>query len=97
MKKGTKLLLGGLTVAAAAVGAITTVIMNRDRKPKRRQPDSSPDKWARPGMTVTFRAELMPGRDADERTFKVTDLLPSGRVLLDRVAGEHVQKEFERR
>jgi hypothetical protein len=46
-------------------------------------------------MTVTFRAELMPGRDADQRTFKVTNLLPSGRVLLDRVAGEHAQKEFE--
>jgi hypothetical protein len=48
-------------------------------------------------MKVTFRAELMPGRDADERTYKVTDLLPSGRVLLDRAAGEHAQKEFEQR
>jgi hypothetical protein len=90
-------LLGGLTVAAAAAGAFATVIMNKDRKPKRRLRDSSLDKWARPGMTVTFRAELMPGRGADERTFKVTDLLPSGRVLLDRVAGEHMQKEFEQR
>jgi hypothetical protein len=97
MKKGTKLLLGGLTVAAAAAGAIATVIMNRDRKPKQRLRDSSLDKWARPGMKVTFRAELMPGRDADARTYKVTDLLPSGRVLLDRVSGEHAQKEFERR
>ena len=97
MKKGTKLLLGGLTVAAAAGGAIATVIMNRERKPKRRLHDSSLDRWARPGMNVTFRAELMPGRDSDERTFKVTDLLPSGRVLLDRVAGEHAQKEFEQR
>jgi len=97
MKKGTKLLLGGLTVAAAAAGAIATVIMNRDRKPKRLPNDSSLDAWARPGMKVTFRAELMPGRDADERTYKVTDLLPSGRVLLDRVAGEHAQKEFEQR
>ena len=97
MKKGTKLLLGGLTVAAAAAGAFATVIMNRDRKPKRRPRDSSSDTWARPGMAVTFRAELMPGRDADERTFKVTDLLPSGRVLLDRVAGEHARKEFEQR
>jgi len=95
MKKGTKLLLGGLTVAAAAAGAVGAVLMNKDRKPRRRQSDSSLDKWARPGMMVTFRAELMPGRDADERTFKVTDLLPSGRVLLDRVSGEHAQKEFE--
>jgi hypothetical protein len=97
MKKGTKLLLGGLTVAAAAAGAIATVIMNKDRKPKRLGNDSSLDSWARPGMNVTFRAELMPGRDSDERTYKVTDLLPSGRVLLDRVSGEHAQKEFERR
>jgi hypothetical protein len=96
MKKGTKLLLGGLTVAAAAAGAIGAIIMKTDRRPKRRR--GSPlaeSRWARPGMTVTFRAELMPGRDADQRTFKVTNLLPSGRVLLDRVAGEHAQKEFE--
>jgi hypothetical protein len=93
MKKGTKLLLGGVTVAAAAVGAIGAVIMKRDRKSKRGR---APDSWARPGMKVTFRAELMPGRDPDERTYEVTDLLPSGRVLLDRVNGEHTQTEFER-
>ena len=97
MKKGTKLLLGGLTVAAAAAGAIGAVIMNRDRKPKRRLRNSSSDSWARPGMKVTFRAELMPGRDADERTYQVTNFLPSGRVLLDRIAGEHNQQEFEHR
>src|SRR5215471_6834466 len=97
MKKGTKLLLGGLTFAAAAAGAIGAIIMKMDRKPRRRRAPSLESRWARPGMMVTFRAELMPGRDADQRTFKVTDLLPSGRVLLDRVAGEHAQKEFERR
>ncbi|HEX7723389.1 MAG TPA: hypothetical protein VF397_14615 [Pyrinomonadaceae bacterium] len=95
MKKGTKLLLGGVTVAAAAVGAIGAVIMKRDRKSKRFR-SRAPDSWARPGMKVTFRAELMPGRDPDERTYEVTDLLPSGRVLLDRVNGEHTQTEFER-
>jgi len=47
-------------------------------------------------MKVTFRAELMPGRDGSERTFQVADLLPSGRVLLDGVSGEHAEKEFER-
>jgi hypothetical protein len=47
-------------------------------------------------MKVTFRAELMPGRDGSERTFQVTDLLSSGRVLLDGVSGEHAEKEFER-
>jgi len=46
-------------------------------------------------MTVTFRAELMPGREPSERTFQVTSLLPSGRVLLAGVTGEHAQKEFE--
>ena len=96
MKKGTKLLLAGLTVAAAAAGAVGAVIMN-DRKPKRRRRDTNLDTWARPGMQVTFRAELMPGRDSDQRTYRVSDLLPSGRVLLEGVAGEHVQKEFEQR
>ena len=70
--------------------------MKKDHKSKRRRALVD-DAWARPGMAVTFRAELMPGRDSDERTFRVTDLLPSGRVLLDRVAGEHTQKEFENR
>lgn len=54
------------------------------------------DVWARPGMMVTFRAELMPGRDRHERTFRVKELLPSGRVLLHAVDGEHAEKEFER-
>ena len=94
MKKGTKLLLGGLTVAAATAGAIGAVIMKSNRKRRRRVLESS---WTRPGMTVTFRAELMPGRDADQRSYKVMHLLPSGRVLLDRVTGEHAQKEFEPR
>jgi len=53
------------------------------------------DVWARPGMLVTFRAELMPGRDRQDRTFRIKELLPSGRVLLDAVDGEHAQKEFE--
>ena len=72
--------------------------MNRDGKSKRgrrRDQPLAPDKWARPGMKVTFRAELMPGREAGDRTYQITDLLPSGRVLLDRVAGEHARKEFE--
>ena len=53
------------------------------------------DVWARPGMNVTFRAELMPGRDRDERTFRVKELLPSGRVSLHGVGGEHTETEFE--
>ena len=99
MKKSTKRLLGGLALAAAGLGAIGAVVMNRNGRPKRgrlTERDPSRDRWARPGMKVTFRAELMPGRDGSERTFQVTDLLPSGRVLLEGVSGEHAEKEFER-
>ena len=46
-------------------------------------------------MPVTFRAELMPGRDRHERTFIVKELLSSGRVSLQGVDGEHAEKEFE--
>ena len=51
--------------------------------------------WARPGMSVTFRAELMPGRDRAARTFRVAEVLPSRRVVLGGFAGEHVASEFE--
>ena len=98
MKKSTKRLLGGAALVAAAAGAIGAVIMNRDGKPKRRprrDKRAEPNMWARPGMTVTFRAELMPGRETSERTFQVTNLLPSGRVLLDGVSGEHTETEFQ--
>ena|SRR6266567_6192288 len=98
MKKSAKRLLGGAALAAAAAGAIGAILMNRDGKPKRKRrrdkPDA-PDVWARPGMKVVFRAELMPGRDASERTFQVTNLLPSGRVLLEGVSGEHTETEFQ--
>jgi hypothetical protein len=57
--------------------------------------DKMSDRWARPGMSVTFRAELMPSRETAERTFRVTELLPSGRVKLEGVAGEHTETEFE--
>ena len=51
--------------------------------------------WARPGMAVTFRAELMPGRASAERTFRVTHVLPSRRVLIEGITGEHTAAEFE--
>jgi len=53
------------------------------------------DRWARPGMSVTFRAELMPGRSRSERSFRVQELLPSQRVILEGFAGEHAETEFE--
>lgn len=46
-------------------------------------------------MMVTFRAELMPGRERNDRTFRVKELLSSGRVSLHGVDGEHAEKEFE--
>ncbi len=51
--------------------------------------------WARPGMSVTFRAELMPGLDGKERTFRVKSVLPNGYVTLHDFEGEHSQNEFE--
>jgi len=99
MRKSTKRLLGGLAVAAGAVGAIGAVVMKTNsgsRRARRRERARPADSWARPGMMVVFRAELMPGRDASERTYQVTSLLPSGRVLLDGVSGEHTETEFQR-
>ena len=48
-----------------------------------------------PGMWLTFRAELMPGRDQVERTFKVTRVLRNQRVELARLEGQHSLAEFE--
>jgi hypothetical protein len=97
MRKGTKRVLGGLALAAGAVGAAGAYIGRKKKvKPKqRRAAENSASVWARPGMTVTFRAELMPGREREARTARVKELLPSGRVTLHEVEGEHARKEFE--
>jgi hypothetical protein len=94
MKTRTKRLLGGVAVAAGAIGAIGALMLRGSNK--RRTDRDSGNIWARPGMEVVFRAELMPGRDGSERTFRVQELLPSGRVLLENFSGEHAEKEFER-
>ena len=89
--------LAGLT--AGAVGA--ALLLRRrggDEKPKSIYPEYNrrdTDRWARPGMPVTFRAELMPGRSRAERTYRVSEVLPSGRVTLEEVAGDHTESEFE--
>ena len=90
MKNRTRWLLGGLALGAGAIGAV-----NAYWKRKNVQTERKADVWARPGMQVTFRAEVMPGRDRDERTFVVKELLPSGRVSLQNVDGEHAEKEFD--
>ena len=89
--------LAGLT--AGAVGA--ALLLRRrggDEKSKSIYPEYNRregDRWARPGMEVTFRAELMPGRARSERTFRVASTLPSGRVTLEGFTGDHSETEFD--
>jgi len=47
------------------------------------------------GTRLTFRAELMPGREALERTFTVGRVLANGRVELVGLGGQHAMTEFE--
>jgi hypothetical protein len=95
MKNGTKRLLSGIAVAAGTIGA-TVALLKKKNMPSGKSGRKVGNVWARPGMVVTFRAELRPGREREDRTFRVKELLPSGRVLLHGVDGEHAEKEFER-
>ena len=90
MTKRTRWLLGGLALGAGSISA--ALHWKRNNRSVNRK---ASDVWARPGMPVTFRAELMPGRDRQQRAFVVEDLLSSGRVSLQGVDGEHAEKEFE--
>jgi hypothetical protein len=95
--KGALAGLAGLT--AGVLGA--AFLLRRGDKPERGRsiyPEYNrrgADRWARPGMSVTLRAELMPGRSRAERTFRVTEVLPSGRVALEGLTGDHAESEFE--
>ena len=91
MKQRTRWLLGGFALGAGAIGAVSAYWKKKNVLAEKRVGDV----WARPGMPVTFRAELMPGRDRSERTFLVKELLSSGRISLHGVDGEHAEKEFE--
>jgi len=51
--------------------------------------------WARPEMPIIFRAEIMPGKSREERTFRIKDVLQNGRVTLYGFTGEHREREFE--
>ncbi len=101
MKTRTKRWLGALM--GLGVGALGTVVVVRRGRAMLGKKSiyneynrNEADRWARPGMSVTFRAELMPGRETVERTFRVSELLPSGRVRLQGFSGEHTETEFER-
>jgi hypothetical protein len=67
----------------------------RMRKPRpKKQP---PPVWSlRVGVSLTFRAEVMPGKDSLERTFQVTKVLVNGRIELAELEGQHSLAEFER-
>ena len=95
--------LGALAgLAGLTAGAVGAALLLRRRAeagksksiyPEYNRRDS--DRWARPGMPVIFRAELMPGRSRTERTFRVAEVLPSGRVTLEEFTGDHTESEFE--
>ncbi|HEX8422653.1 MAG TPA: hypothetical protein VF634_04540 [Pyrinomonadaceae bacterium] len=98
MKSTAKRWLGGLAIAVGGLGAAALLKGRRKRAAGgsvEKDRERAQDTWARPGMSVTFRGELMPGRQRAERTFRVAELLSSGRVRLDGVAGEHTEHEFE--
>lgn len=51
--------------------------------------------WARPEMPVTFRAEIMRNSTREERTFRIQQVLPNGRVKLYNFDGEFRETAFE--
>jgi hypothetical protein len=96
MNKRALKIFGVLVVGAGAIGTAGAFLKKRSKRLKDGCSSEVPVAvWARPGMSVTFRAELKPGRDAAERTFKVSELLSNRRVLLVGVLGEHTENEFE--
>jgi|DewCreStandDraft_4_1066084.scaffolds.fasta_scaffold463511_2 hypothetical protein len=46
-------------------------------------------------MQVVFRAEIMPGKSREERTFRVRRVLENGRVELYDFPDEHRESSFE--
>ena len=65
------------------------------KKTKTVQKPKKQDVWARPEMLVTFRAQIMPGKNAEERTFRIKSVLPNGRVTLYDFPDEHRRGAFE--
>ncbi|HEX8143211.1 MAG TPA: hypothetical protein VF553_11490 [Pyrinomonadaceae bacterium] len=97
-KRSKRLLVGILGLGLGGLGAAGAFLLKKrasSRENRHAQRGRAANVWARPGMRVTFRAELMPGRDGSQRIFRVAEVLPSGRVRLEDFAGEHMEKEFE--
>jgi hypothetical protein len=67
-------------------------IFSRRRKPA---PPEKSNIWARPEMLVTFKAEIMPGRSREKRTYRIKEVLSNGRIILYDFIGEHRQGAFE--
>ena len=65
------------------------------QKKKNTEDEPKNHMWARPEMQVTFRAEIMPGRDREQRTFRIKEVHRNGRVTLYDFIGEHRQGAFE--
>lgn len=65
------------------------------RKARRAARKRSSEPSVAAGARLTFRAEVMPGRDAGERTYEVKQLLPNGRIELANLEGQHSLAEFE--
>jgi hypothetical protein len=66
-----------------------------NRKKVAAKPPAAKRVWARPEMQVTFRAEIMPGRSREERTYRIKSVRPNGRVTLYDFPDEHREGEFE--
>ena len=92
MEDRTKKTLSRIALALGTVSTLGLVYALR----KNRQPlTNKRESWARPGMALTFRAELMPGRDTEARTFRVRELLSQERVHLEGFTGEYTRDEVE--
>lgn len=65
------------------------------RRRAKREKQSGGSNRVTVGMRLTFRAELMPGRGALERTFTVARVLANKRIELIGLGGQHVIREFE--
>ena len=70
------------------------MLMRKHRRAKRKASAAAGMNPAA-GMWLTFRAELMPGRETRERTFRVTQVLANGRVELADLEGQHAVAEFQ--